>query len=219
MDRGSLAMLFERMTVGEVMALCEGKDPAMLLTDVLPRNEEPKGDPVRRKSSAVTNPDGGFVSKSPHFDISESGLTIKKVSNDGKWNTARVKPGCSPGTRRYFEFHLKKLKQKTNHEVVLGLTHESFPKDNFLGTTAFSFGYGSKYGHSYHKAADMPFAEQARQGDVIGVLMNWPGMYIYKNGKKLGKACDLHGEGTMYAAVSLLHEGDCVVVKFPPPPA
>eukprot|EP01061_Rhynchopus_euleeides_P013448 TRINITY_DN2347_c0_g2_i1.p1 TRINITY_DN2347_c0_g2~~TRINITY_DN2347_c0_g2_i1.p1 ORF type:complete len:238 (+),score=70.39 TRINITY_DN2347_c0_g2_i1:55-714(+) len=215
--------LLARMTVGEMQELIQGKDPSMRVVDLLSGGGPDRpvsSESARRKSSAPTNPDGGFVSKSPHFDISETGLTLKKTGNDGKWNTVRIRPGSSPGTRKYYEFHLKKLKNGVNHQVVLGLTQESFPKDNFLGTTAFSWGYGAKYGHAYHKAADMPFAEQARQGDVIGILMAWPQMLVYKNGKKLGKACDLHatGDGLIYGAVSLLHEGDTVVVKFPPPP-
>eukprot|EP01059_Diplonema_ambulator_P013568 TRINITY_DN2408_c0_g1_i1.p1 TRINITY_DN2408_c0_g1~~TRINITY_DN2408_c0_g1_i1.p1 ORF type:complete len:217 (+),score=41.27 TRINITY_DN2408_c0_g1_i1:63-713(+) len=210
-----------RMTVGEVMELCQGMDPGMPFAELVQRltEDSPKSGPKRKGSDGGIDPKGGFVTKASHFEVSGNGLVLKKVGNDGQWNTARIKPGTAVGSRKYFEFYLKKLKKLPNQQIVLGFTLESMPKDNFLGTTAFSWGYGTKYGHCYHKAADMPFAEQAKQGDTIGILMSGPAMYVYKNGKKLGRACELHGTGSIYGAVSLLHDGDVVVLSHPEPPA
>ena len=216
----SLEGLLSRMTVQDVMDACRNADPNAPFTSVF-SGGSPSESPKARKASGPMDPLGGFVTKAPYFEVSHGGLSLKKVGNDGKWNTARLKPGVGIGSRKYWEFTLKKLKRAVNQQIVLGLTLENMPKDNFLGTSAFSWGYGSKYGHVYHKGADIDFAEQCKQGDVIGILMSGPAMYVYKNGKKLGKAgfADLQGSGEIYGAVSLLNDGDHVVVRHAEPPA
>eukprot|EP00755_Sulcionema_specki_P037495 Sspe_Gene.2641::Locus_883_Transcript_1_1_Confidence_1.000_Length_966::g.2641::m.2641 len=207
----------EDLTVEDVLQLCEGMPRDMPFVEVL-SHRRPSGSPGRRESSASSpgspgSPQGsgpGFVTKMPHFKVTDGGLTVTKTGKDGEWNTLRIKPGFSVGSKAYYEFRINKLKKAVNPAVVLGLTLDNMPKDNFAGFNAFSWGYGTKYGHVYHKAADIPFAEQAKPGDVIGIMQNGPGMFVYKNGKKLGRAADLHGTGMMYGCVSLLHEGDSV---------
>ena len=221
--------LLSRLTVGDVLAMSAGKDPNMTLHELfveckvapsLPSSGagSPGPEQQARPSSAVRS-DNGFSTVAKHFKVTNGGATVTKVGKDGQWNTCRVRPGVSLGYKKYFEFHLKRLKKGVNHKVVLGITQENMPKDNFLGTSAFSWGYGSQYGHVYHKAADIDFAEQAKQGDTVGVLLNGDSIIIYKNGKKLGKApFQVHGTGSLFGAVSLLHEDDCVTYSCPEPP-
>eukprot|EP01080_Neovahlkampfia_damariscottae_P008381 gene8381-206_t len=144
------------------------------------------------------------------FTLSNSNLTVKKISGGSTWNNAMIY-GNKPlkSGKHYYELKLdhtasdksgfaiglskdKKLKQKYSKDMVIGMSGYQY---NLSGTNGSS-----------NKA-----------GDVIGVLVDFgrSKVYFFINGKKCGSEGLLQSGTEYWPCVHLYYVNDQTTLSFP----